>query len=917
MGSRARAAAVAAVILLAAPVSGQAQAKLPTAVRGAHTVYIWPPSSGTLSVTVTKRDLNIYAGKDELQVTLLDPTRRQVAKAVLPDDGNTGKGPAGTKVLSAALKVNAVVPGAYKLRVGACASSDCVFGLQTNGPGLVVEGGVMLNDASMAGKVYFAPPAGAFTARAMALHKPGCQKVPLRDAKAKAVATFTLCDATGKGVATWKSASIKAGAGDRTGQWYFDVAKLDVRLEPGSVIHWTMSPGAVFDALAMRWMLLPYTETRYLQPGQSAALSYTLRNSMGIKAPFSVKAVCPAGLTCKVLSPTATTTLSKGARLPVAVQVTVGATAKVGQVLLGALTAKNPMVMRLAQTSGARVVVGPSPVSKPIKLPVVHKPYQHENFLFGYAPDYVANEVYFDTKNRPVMRDRNENLYFTSALVFLENKAWVKRDFLTTVKTAYPGFKRFVYGGGFSGAKVAMDGAGGVYSPLRLQHNSGHQSLVLHTADRGKTYSVTPMSATSSDIQVNAHGLPAAPPPVLAYLYTAPHSAKWCSYYDLALYLPSLAGGKLKLGPPVLISKKCLGACQHSGGPGSLVTRKGRTHVVWGEISATGKDPGVPTYVATYDHKTKKLGKKVLLGFAPPVDDVHNVPAVVMDSKGYLHAVTGAHGANFLYLRSLKPDDASAWTNPVKTLTAGWVDSTTDKDGRGRQTYISLVRDHKDNLHMAFRQWRRNVDSHFPADQYYAALSIQTRAPGKPWGPARPVVVPPVPGYSIFYHKLTVDRAGRLYLSYNHWTSDTTYQGDFPDRYHHRAVLFSKDQGVTWKLAQTADFVAGVFTASAPDAGPPDSGAQDAAAKDVTGTADVTIADVTVTADVTATDRPGADRSREATVADRGAVDHAVADAGQDVEPGDSCSCDLGGGGGLGGWLLLLLLALRRRRWWR
>ncbi|MGD8240286.1 MAG: sialidase family protein, partial [Armatimonadota bacterium] len=152
----------------------------------------------------------------------------------------------------------------------------------------------------------------------------------------------------------------------------------------------------------------------------------------------------------------------------------------------------------------------------------------------------------------------------------------------------------------------------------------------------------------------------------------------------------------------------------------------------------------------------------------------------------------------------------SGWTEPVEVLSAGYVDDTTDEDGRGRQTYISLVCDGQDTLHIAFRQWRRGVDEHHPGKNY-AALSVQSKPKDGPWGPARPLVIPPVAGYSIFYHKLTVDRRGRLFLSYNHWTSDETYQNDFPDRYHHRAVLVSKDGGKSWKLAETGDFIEGLL----------------------------------------------------------------------------------------------------------
>jgi Neuraminidase (sialidase) len=68
-------------------------------------------------------------------------------------------------------------------------------------------------------------------------------------------------------------------------------------------------------------------------------------------------------------------------------------------------------------------------------------------------------------------------------------------------------------------------------------------------------------------------------------------------------------------------------------------------------------------------------------------------------------------------------------------------------------------------------------------------------------------VIPPVGGYSIYYHKLTIDRLGNLYVSYNHW-SDHAYSKDFPGLYHNRAMITSTDGGETWKLAEAGDFVA-------------------------------------------------------------------------------------------------------------
>lgn len=50
---------------------------------------------------------------------------------------------------------------------------------------------------------------------------------------------------------------------------------------------------------------------------------------------------------------------------------------------------------------------------------------------------------------------------------------------------------------------------------------------------------------------------------------------------------------------------------------------------------------------------------------------------------------------------------------------------------------------------------------------------------------------------------LTIDRTGRLLLSYDTWSTYWFYRNDHPgDR---RALLVSPDGGQTWKLAETSD----------------------------------------------------------------------------------------------------------------
>jgi hypothetical protein len=103
---------------------------------------------------------------------------------------------------------------------------------------------------------------------------------------------------------------------------------------------------------------------------------------------------------------------------------------------------------------------------------------------------------------------------------------------------------------------------------------------------------------------------------------------------------------------------------------------------------------------------------------------------------------------------------------------------------------------------MAFRAWWGGTD-HFPAGNY-GTLSFTRKRPGGPWEEIRQLVVPPFSEYSVYYHRLTIDRRGRLFLSYNYFCTYHFYRNDHVGN--RRALLMSPDGGETWKLAETEDF---------------------------------------------------------------------------------------------------------------
>ncbi len=778
-------------------------ATLPPVIRGGRAIMLLP-DRGELTVKIYKQDLNIYAGADVLTATLVGPQRQPLGELSIPDDGNAEKGGGSGELQSAEMTVNCDAPGVYRLSIST--SSDAVFGMETNCDSYVLEGDMMLNDGSIFGRVFFEPPAEAFTITAQALHSPGRQQMPLADAAGQTLNTFDLSK-TGED----QEFTVPADIGNRDGVWHFEIAKCDVRITVPGVKVWSMEQGAYFDASLVKGVLMPHTAVRYIRPGESATIDIELNRPKGYEGNFTFELqpeTPPEGISYSLADPVIRPHPITPWGEVVPVTVSVAPDAQIGDMFNAYLIARPLGDPKLVASAGIQIRAGESLVSEPLNLPIVIKPYQHENYQFGYAPDYIANEVYFDHNNRPFIRDRSANKYYTGALTTLEDGEWVRRSFWDALGEFYEDFRGIYMGSGFMAAKWAFDGDGGAYSIVRVMRTDNPTVVTLmYTPDRGNTWQFYPLEGNGFDIeQFTGHNATDDPPVVLNYVFREAHEARFCSYNRLQMLLSQKADGRLDLGEPIVISEDCLGSCQHSGAPASTATRDGKTHIVWGEVT-DAEAPGVPSYIATYNHATAQLSEKVLLGYGPPVNDVHNVPAVCLDSEGYIHVVTGAHGANFKYRKSLLPNDISGgFTDIVNTLDAGYIDDKTDADGTGRQTYISLVCDDEDSLHIAFRQWRRNADEHWP-DQIYAALSTQKKPKDGPWGPAQPMVIPPVPGYSIYYHKLTVDRIGNLYLSYSYWTSTKSYQDDFPEYFHNRAVLVSKDHAQTWKLAETSDFL--------------------------------------------------------------------------------------------------------------
>jgi hypothetical protein len=87
-------------------------------------------------------------------------------------------------------------------------------------------------------------------------------------------------------------------------------------------------------------------------------------------------------------------------------------------------------------------------------------------------------------------------------------------------------------------------------------------------------------------------------------------------------------------------------------------------------------------------------------------------------------------------------------------------------------------------------------------------LCYSRKAKNGVWERSRPLVVPPYDGYSVYYHQLSVDHNGTLYLSYSYWGTNPDYQYLFDNGVMntYRSLLCSHNGGALWDLVHNGDF---------------------------------------------------------------------------------------------------------------
>ena len=746
---------------------------------------------GDLWVEVEKYDRNIKKRTTYLRAILAGPDRLVLDEATLPDVPEDAQGP----IQRIRLSTTVSRKGVYALNITVSEDrygEDIAWGFRSNCPRYLVETSRGHRDAAheeplvllspkVPGEVCFRPERDAFSINISGASANG-DAPTVCDASGQVIQTLTI-DADGKA-----SARIAADVPRDSLPWRLCLPSFQGTVHIDGVTRWpgkcdfpnfslwTPHAASWFPLHKNRWLLTPYHRKIYAEPGAKGQVVFEVHNNDVVSRTVNLSLEFPDQPWSATLSKE-TVTAPSGKTTPITLAYALPEAFETLTCYLRVTPQDTPEFSTYATVQLHR---GIAPFKESRDLPLVLKPYTHENSQFGYWPEYPTdNQIYFAPNGTPFVAA-------DTALLYWQGNAWQRTDNVIREDGQAGPFK-------VRSSKVAFDSSNNVYT---IGAVDGKPAL-LYSQDGGVTLKscVVPGGGGLDIEQFSGHNFPEGPPPLVrCILRERDKKLMWRQLNDLDLLLPEKdAEGNIHFATPIRLSDKCIGFSGHSGIPSSIVSRDGKVHVVWGEATEPdAKAPGVPTFAVTYDRATGQLGEPALLGYGPPANDVHNTPSVTMDSLGYLHVLIGTHGRTFKYVRSLQPNDAGGgWTEP-------------EDIGPGlRQTYVGLVCDKEDTLHVVFRLWF-NDNTYFPAG-IYATLAYMSKRPGEPWSSPQVLVVSPFSEYSIFYHRLTIDPAGRLFLSYDYWSTYWFYRTDhWGDR---RALMMSPDGGASWQLAGMQDLL--------------------------------------------------------------------------------------------------------------
>jgi hypothetical protein len=172
------------------------------------------------------------------------------------------------------------------------------------------------------------------------------------------------------------------------------------------------------------------------------------------------------------------------------------------------------------------------------------------------------------------------------------------------------------------------------------------------------------------------------------------------------------------------------------------------SYIKKGETITKFAKKGVPTFIRTFNRKTKSFSDPVFLGYGGSSLDGHNWPSLTMDSKGILHVVINGHHDPVMSTHSEKPYDISMWSKPEYIFPE-----------TASLSYATFNCDKEDTLYSVHRSTSDGI--------YNDRLGFYRKKVGSEWEAERILVWPFKYMYTAWFQRVTYDvKRDRLFLTY-------------------------------------------------------------------------------------------------------------------------------------------------------
>jgi hypothetical protein len=488
---------------------------------------------------------------------------------------------------------------------------------------------------------------------------------------------------------------------------------------------------------------------------------------------------------------------------------------------------------------------------KAVNFPIKYKTvFTREREMFGYKPRFMPGMINFTVQNSPVIRcginppaEPGQNHASFPSEFFSEKNyiQYLNAEDSWTTSTRHiaairdylrlkPEEKLFLAAGERCADAIEFDKQGDAYTLVKTKYfkdgNRFFASFLLYSNNNLKTWQVYPLNGKLMRLEPYRPNSDCSKPPVVTITKSG------IARGGITLVIPEKTkSGKLRITKTIRLvpdSVKALTVDTMAGAGSQCVSSKDKIFVVYMSVEALLGKKGTPQYIVSYDRKTGKIEGPLLLGVSGHRVDGHNYPVIDIDERGYLHVLGGTHWHGVPHWTSKKPNSISCgWTKPK--FIAGRDDASYSLSGI---TYLGFIICKDGSMHLVARGRSSTLEKQSALNPRIRiidyALIYFRKLPGKAWEKRRDLVVPAWKRYCNWYHKISIDRKGNLFLTYYYialwldqvpsaqkeyckkWEKELNGKKTFlpGDVLAHDPVLISsEDNGISWKLTTTQDFI--------------------------------------------------------------------------------------------------------------